>query len=83
MGSATKFYGWLREKDSGKPVAGKTVLLTVMGGGRSWTYTLTTDSNGYYELIHANNNGIFNLAEAKFNGDTLYLPSTSGQLRSR
>jgi hypothetical protein len=78
MGLAAKFYGMLQEKNSGRPVAGKTILLTVMGGGSSWTYTLTTDSNGYYELIYTNNNGIFNWAEARFNGDALYLPSQSG-----
>lgn len=80
-GSASKLYGWLREKDGDKSVADKTVLLTVMGWGSNWTYTLTTDSQGYYGMIYTNNNGTFNWAEARFNGDTTYLPSSSGKAR--
>jgi len=80
MGMATKFYGYLKEKQSGAPVVGKAVLLTVLGGGSGWTYTLTTSHTGYYELIYTSNSGIFNWAEASFNGDDPYLPSYSGRI---
>ena len=80
MGMATKFYGYLKEKQSGAPVAGKTVQLTVFGGGSGWTYTLTTNSAGYYEFTYTNNNGMFNWAEARFDGDDPYLPSFSGRI---
>jgi hypothetical protein len=82
-GMATKFYGYLKEKDSGTPVAGKTVLVTILGGGSAWTYTVQTDNNGYYEQIYTNNNGIFTWAEARFNGEGMHLPSYSGRLYPR
>ena len=83
MGLATKFYGYLKEKDSGTPVAGKTVLVTILGGGSAWTHTVQTDNNGYYELVYTNNSGIFTWAEARFNGEGMYLPSYSGRLYPR
>jgi hypothetical protein len=83
MAMATKFYGYLKEKDSGTPVAAKTVLVTVLGGGSAWTYTVQTDNNGYYEQIYTSNSGIFTWAEARFNGEDMYLPSYSGRLYPR
>jgi len=80
MGMATRFYGYLKEKDSGAPVAGKTIQLTTLGGGNAWTYSLTTNSAGYYELAYTSDSGIFNWAEASFNGDDPYLPSFSGRI---
>jgi hypothetical protein len=82
MGPATRFYGYLREKNTGNGVAGKTIQLTVLGGGSAWTYTVTTSSAGYYELIYTNNNGIFTWAEARFNGDGFYLASQSERINS-
>jgi hypothetical protein len=80
MGLAAKFYGFLTEKSSGAPVAGKTIHLTVFGGGSGWTYAVTTNSAGYYEYTYTNNSGMFNWAEASFNGDDPYLPSSSGRI---
>ena len=80
MGLATKFYGYLREKETGKGVPDKIIRLTVAGrGGSTGMYYLTTNSQGYYEFIYANNSGSFEWAEARFKGDSLYLASYSGR----
>jgi hypothetical protein len=84
MGLATKFYGYLREKDTGRGIADKAISLTVLGrGGYSFRFELRTDSRGYYEFIYTNNYGSFEWAEARFNGEGLYLASYSGRIYSR
>jgi len=82
MGLATKFFGVLKEKETGKGVPDKIIQLTVAGrGGGTGTYYLTTNSQGYYELIYANNSGSYEWAEARFNGDSVYLASFSGRIK--
>jgi hypothetical protein len=83
MGSATRFFGYLREKGSGVGIANKQIKFTVLSGGSAWTHTLTTNSQGYYDYLHTGNGGIFSWAEARFNGDSLYLASYSGRIYGR
>jgi hypothetical protein len=77
MGSATKFYGYLKEKDANKPVPSKIVRLTVYSGGYGFIFDVTTNSQGYYDYMFTTNNGIFSWAEARFNGDSSFQPSCS------
>ena len=80
MGLPSKFYGYLKEKVSGKAVAGKTIKLTILGGGVAWTYTITANKQGYYEFTNTNNGGSFTWAEARFLGDATFLASYSGRV---
>jgi hypothetical protein len=81
--SSSRFSGYLKEKETGKPVAVKQIQLTILGrGGYSLTQTVTTNAAGYYEYVYSNNSGSFESAEARFNGDSLYLPSYSGKIRT-
>jgi hypothetical protein len=75
-----RFNGYLRERNTGNPVVGKTVVLTILSGGSGMTFTATTNGQGYYEYLFTANNGIFTWAEARFAGSGLYLPSFSGRI---
>jgi len=80
MGGARRFYGYLREKNTGNPVPGKTVRLTIYSGGYAFIFDITTNSQGYYDYLFTGNSGIFTWAEARFAGSGLYLPSFSGRI---
>jgi hypothetical protein len=76
-GNGRLFSGYLKEKNGGKPVAGKTIRLTIVSGGSAMTFTLETNSQGYYEYKFNGNGGIFTSATASFAGDNTFLPSTA------
>jgi hypothetical protein len=80
MGGARRFYGYLREKNTGNPVPNKTVRLTIYSGGYGYIFDVTTNSQGYYDYLFTTNSGIFTWAEARFAGSGLYLPSFSGRI---
>jgi len=75
-----RFNGYLREKGTGNPIAGKAIVLTILSGGNGMTFTATTNGQGYYEHLFTGNNGVFTWAEARFAGSGLYLPSFSGRV---
>jgi len=75
-----RFNGYLRERSTGNPVAGKAIVLTILSGGSGMTFTATTNGQGYYEFLFTGNSGIFTWAEARFAGSGLYLPSFSGRI---
>jgi uncharacterized protein (DUF983 family) len=76
-GNGRLFSGYLKEKNGGKPVASKTIKLTIVSGGSAMTFTVQTDSQGYYEYMFTGNGGIFTSATASFAGDNTFLPSTA------
>jgi hypothetical protein len=76
-GNGRLFSGYLKEKNGGKPVASKTIKLTIISGGNAMTFTLKTNSQGYYEYKFNGNGGIFSSATASFAGDSTFLPSTA------
>jgi len=80
MGGARRFYGYLREKNTGNPVPGKTVRLTIYSGGYAYIFDITTNSQGYYDYLFTGNSGIFTWAEARFAGSGIYLASFSGRI---
>jgi len=75
-----RFNGYLKEEDTGNPVAGRAIVLTVLSGGNGMTFTATTNGQGYYEYLFTGNGGIFTWAEARFNGSGPYLSSFSGRV---
>jgi len=80
MGGARRFYGYLKEKNSGLPIPNKTVRLTVYSGGYAFIFDVTTNSQGYYDYLFTGNSGVFTWAEARFAGSGLYLASFSGRI---
>jgi len=61
-------------------VAGKTIKLTIPGGGVAWTYTITANKQGYYEFTNTSNGGSFTWAEARFLVDATFLASYLGRI---
>ena len=78
-GNGQLFYGYLKEKSSGKPVADKTIKLTIVSGGQApaTLVLVKTNGQGYYEYTFTGNRGIFTSATAYFAGDSTYLQSTA------
>jgi hypothetical protein len=80
MGGARRFYGYLKEKNTGKPVANMKIRLTIYSGGYGYIFDVTTNSQGYYDYLFTTNGGIFTWVEARFSGSGLFLASFSGRI---
>jgi hypothetical protein len=74
-GNSRLFYGCLKEKNEGLPVANRVILLTIISGGNVIAFTIQTNNQGYYEYRFTGNGGILTWATAHFTGDSTYLPS--------